>query len=310
LQQVPSASHVWPLELVEEDMPDHDQEMFKLVSVARKAKIEAEMESKEQLEILLHLKSTLSDYEAAVNSSLSALQKADDSAEALRKLVSDLNWNSYLVLCLKQGAIEVPPLADQTYDLSDAVLVQRKAVVDINRMIVTAGSENLSIMKATIGSSKDLYRLRWQESVADWKIDAIMEDTRYFQLLRVTKELQQLIKSGGKNKHQMEINTLERQIEHVKALHELRIDERKRKLFRSHRLIKEKELENDRLNEYVANLYDVEILRSSMLSQIDTSKISLSQWRSETKLAASARPRMRRRAMNRNSGCRSLFGGG
>jgi hypothetical protein len=35
----------------------------------------------------------------------------------------------------------------------------------------------------------------------------------------------------------------------VKALHELRIDERKRKLFRSHRLIKEKELENDRLNE-------------------------------------------------------------
>jgi hypothetical protein len=252
MQQVPSMSHVWPLDLLEDEMPDGDQEMFKLVSAARKAKIEAEMESKEQLEILLHLKSTLSDYEAAVSLSLSALQNADNSAEKLRKLISDLNWNSHLVLCLKQGAIEVPPLTDQTFDLSDAVLVQRKAVVDINRMIVTAGSENLSIMKSTIGSSKDLYKLRWQESVADWKIDAIMEDTRYFQLLRVTKELQQLIKSGGKNKHQMEINTLERQIEHVKALHELRIDERKRKLFRSHRLIKEKELENDRLNECVA----------------------------------------------------------
>jgi hypothetical protein len=232
-------------------MPDGDQEMFKLVSAARKAKIEAEMEGKEQLEILLHLKSTLSDYETAVSNSLSALQKADDSAESLRQLIADLNWNSHLVLCLKQGAIEVPPLSDQIFDLSDAVLVQRKAVVDINKMIVTAGSENLGIMKATIGSSRDLYKLRCQESVADWKIDAIMEDTRYFQLLRVTKELQQLIKSGGKNKHQMEINTLERQIEHVKALHELRIDEKKRKLFRSHRLIKEKELENDRLNECV-----------------------------------------------------------
>jgi hypothetical protein len=98
---------------------------LKLVSAARKAKIEAEMKSKEQLEILLHLKSTLSDYETAVSNSLSALHKADDSAESLRQLIADLNWNSHPVLCLKQGAIEVPPLSDQTFDLSDAVLVQR-----------------------------------------------------------------------------------------------------------------------------------------------------------------------------------------
>jgi hypothetical protein len=244
-------SQIWPLDLVEADMPDSDQEMFKLVSGARKAKIEAEMESKEQLAILLHLKATLSGYEAAVVNSVAALQKLDDSAEILRKLIQDLSWNSHLILFLKQGVIEVPHFADQTFDFRDAIVVQRKAIVDINRVVVTAGSENLGIMKATIGSSRDLYKLRWQESVADWKIDSIMEDTRYFQLLRVTKELQQLIKSGGKNKHQMEISTLERQIEHVKALHELRIDEKKRKLFRGHRLIKEKELENDRLNECV-----------------------------------------------------------
>jgi hypothetical protein len=250
--QVPVMSHVWPLDLVEADMPEGDQEIFKLVTGARKAKIAAEMESKEQQTILLHLKSTLSCYETAVSDSLAALKNLDESAEALRRSIDDLKWNTHLILCLKQGAIEVPTFADQTFDLSDAFLVQRSSVVDINQLIVTRASENLGIMKATIGSSKDLYKLRWQESVADWKIDAVTEDTRYFQLLRVTKELQQLIKSGGKNKHQMEISTLERQIEHIKALHELRIDERKRKLFRSHRLIKEKELENDRLNEYAA----------------------------------------------------------
>ena len=247
--QVPAMSHVWPLDLAEADVPDGDQEMFKFVSGARKSKIEAEMESKEQQTVLLHLKLTLTDYDAAANVAQAALQQTDDSAVMMQQLIEDLNWNSHLVLCLKQGSIEVPLFADQMFDLNDAVVVQRKAVVDINRLIVSAGTENLGIMKATIGSSRDLYKLRWQESVADWKIDAVMEDTRYFQLLRVTKELQQLIKNGGKNKHQQEISTLERQIEHVKALHELRIDERKRKLFRSHRLIKEKELENDRLNE-------------------------------------------------------------
>lgn len=250
--QVPAALHVHPLDLTEADVPDGDQEMFKLVSGARSAKIAAEMESKEQMAVLLHLKATLSDFEAAVTDAAAALQKSDDSAVALLKLIDDLNWNSHLIMCLKQGTIEVPVFPDQTFDLGDAVLVQRKAVVDVNRLIVSAGCENLAIMKATNGSSRDLYKLRWQESVADWKMDAIMEDTRYFQLLRVTKELQQIIKSGGKNKHQMEISTLERQIEHVKALHELRIDEKKRKLFRSHRMIKEKELENDRLNECVA----------------------------------------------------------
>jgi hypothetical protein len=251
LLQVPAVSQVWPSELVEADMPDSDQEMFKLVSVARRAKIEAEMESKQQLAILLHLKSVLSGYEAAVNDSVAALRQLDDSVADLHALIQDLSWNSHVVLCLKQGVIEVPTFPDQTFDLRDAILVQRKAIVDVNTVVVTAGSENLGIMKSTAGSSRDLYKLRWQESVADWKIDSIMEDTRYFQLLRVTKELQQLIKSGGKNKHQMEINTLERQIEHVKALHELRIDEKKRKLFRGHRNIKEKELENDRLNECV-----------------------------------------------------------
>ena len=247
--QVPALAHVLPLDLVEGDMPDGDQELFKFVSGARKAKIEAEMESRELQAVLLHLKSTLSGYDAAANDAVADMQQAEDATAMLQQLMEDLNWNSDLVLCLKQGAIEVPLFADQMFDLGNAVLVQRKAVVDINGLIVTAGTENLGIMKATIGSSRDLYKLRWQESVADWKIDAVMEDTRYFQLLRVTKELQQLIKNGGKSKHQQEISTLERQIEHVKALHELRIDERKRKLFRSHRLIKEKELENDRLNE-------------------------------------------------------------
>jgi hypothetical protein len=255
--QLPATLHVHPLDLTEADMPDGDEEMFKLVSGARSAKIAAEMESKEQMAVLLHLKSTLSGFEAAVAHSTAALQNADERAGVLQALISDLNWNSHLVLCLKQGAIEVPCYADQTFDLSDAVLVQRRAVVDVNRLIVKAGSENLGIMKATNESSRDLYKLRWQESVADWKIDAIMQDTRYFQLLRVTKELQQIIKSGGKNKHQMEISTLERQIEHVKALHELRIEEKKRKLFRSHRMIKEKELENDRLNECVAAVHCV-----------------------------------------------------
>ena len=37
--QVPPMSQIWPLDLVEADMPDSDQEMFKLVSGARKANI-------------------------------------------------------------------------------------------------------------------------------------------------------------------------------------------------------------------------------------------------------------------------------
>jgi len=75
IMQVPAMSHVWPLDLVEADVPDGDQEMFKFVSGARKSKIEAEMESKEQQTVLLHLKLTLTDYDAAANVAQAALQR-------------------------------------------------------------------------------------------------------------------------------------------------------------------------------------------------------------------------------------------
>ncbi len=42
---------------------------------------------------------------------------------------------------------------------------------------------------------------------------------------------------------------LERQLEHSKRLHEYQIEEIKRNLFRLHKLINEKQLENDKLDE-------------------------------------------------------------
>ena len=46
-----------------------------------------------------------------------------------------------------------------------------------------------------------------------------------------------------------EMVLLERQLEHSKRLHEYQIEEIKRNLFRLHKLINEKQLENDKLDE-------------------------------------------------------------
>jgi hypothetical protein len=48
-----------------------------------------------------------------------------------------------------------------------------------------------------------------------------------------------------------ELQTLEKQMAHGQHLHELKVQDMKARLFRAHKQIREKELENNKLTEYV-----------------------------------------------------------
>jgi Co/Zn/Cd efflux system component len=83
----------------------------------------------------------------------------------------------------------------------------------------------------------------------------VTENIKYVQLMWVTKDMQQILREGGaEERKQHQIRTLEKQIEHSQHLHELKVQDMKSRLFRAHKQIREKELENNKLTEYVQDL--------------------------------------------------------
>jgi hypothetical protein len=60
---------------------------------------------------------------------------------------------------------------------------------------------------------------KWENKKLDMIAEDLVEKTKYFQLLRVTKQLQELIKGGEEDLHATEIITLERRAEHSERVY-------------------------------------------------------------------------------------------
>uniref|UniRef100_A0A7S3D8R0 Cilia- and flagella-associated protein 43 n=1 Tax=Palpitomonas bilix TaxID=652834 RepID=A0A7S3D8R0_9EUKA len=161
--------------------------------------------------------------------------------------------NLPLLFELKQGQVEVKGSGVVT-DLRDAVMVQRGVVTELNSGVVQLGNEKVDIMKETKTFRRDIHMVNWEIQGLELKADEVAQNTKYIQLLRVTKGLQELLKGGEDTRNAAEIALLEKEIEHGQRVHQYQVSEIRKALSRYNRLVKEKELENVKLDEYVADL--------------------------------------------------------
>lgn len=153
-------------------------------------------------------------------------------------------------LKLKQGQIEVEQAAVVT-DFASALFVHRSAVQALNAEIKTLGGEKIEILRELRDFRKGIAEVLWDNERLAMEADDLVERTREFQLLRVTKDLQKLMKGGGEDRHSAEVVQLERKLEAVGSSHETRIAERERQLGKMRALKVQKDLELVRLHSQI-----------------------------------------------------------
>eukprot|EP00741_Cyanophora_paradoxa_P010843 tig00020544_g10483.t1 len=154
------------------------------------------------------------------------------------------------LLCkLKQGQVEVEQAAVVT-DYADGVLVQRSVVVDLNNIIRQLGKEKVTILKEIKDFRKGIHQLEWENKRLDMEAEDWVNKTREFQLLRVTKNLQELIKGGGDQaKQAQEVAQLENRLKHGAKLHEEHVKDKKTYVAKLDRQSQDKTYENSSLEE-------------------------------------------------------------
>jgi hypothetical protein len=121
--------------------------------------------------------------------------------------------NLEVLFKLKQGQVEVEQAAVVT-DYSNASLINRATIENLNSVIRSLGKEKVNLLREMKNAKKTIKKKKWENKRLDMIGEDLVEKTKYFQLLRVTKQLQELIKGGEEDLHAAELMTLERRAEH------------------------------------------------------------------------------------------------
>jgi hypothetical protein len=164
------------------------------------------------------------------------------------KLVKE-SFNLDYLFMFKQGQVEVEQAAVVT-DYSDAILISKTTIQELNASIRSHGHEKIKQMHKSKNVRKLMKKVDWENEVISFDSDEMNLKYRRLQMLRVTKEMQDLIKGGGtEKKKQAERKRIAKQIEHVQRDLQGKLRDKKKTMKKMESVMQEKYNENVTLTE-------------------------------------------------------------
>jgi WD40 repeat protein len=239
----------WDAENIDGMVPGLSQRLDEL----RERKIDTELQVKRMAAELMGLNNRLQELQLLHKDAVELCDKLHDDLNKLQEEREMDAYNLVMLLHLKQGQVEVDmdQLLDETFD---AAMMEGSQISQLNSIIEGLGGQKVEMMAETKSFRNKIHGVSWHNEMLDFKAMEVTENIKYVQLLWVTKDLQSVIKGGADDRKQKQIHTLEKQMDHSQQLHELKVQDMKSRLFRAHKQIREKELENNKLTEYVQDL--------------------------------------------------------
>lgn len=241
-------------------------EIWSRLNQLRGIKTDKEVELKAALTTLEEMKtheSNLAITEKALNDELMSTLNRKNVLKEQRALHQ---LNSELFLTVKQGQVEIDE-APVVTDLSNAILVHRSIVEELNKTIITLGTEKVTQLKEIHSVKKAIAELKWycvfrteyfilrHQQMLEIEHEEYVDRTTDFQLLRVTKDLQELIKVGGYDeKQKAEIDNLEKKMEYLQQVTDDRVRDRGQKVQKVLDKVRSNQVENEKLFETVNQL--------------------------------------------------------
>jgi len=239
---------------------------------------DAKVESEEKLKVASSTLAQMGEYHALLAAEEERLRtKIDELEVVLEERASQAlrgAWNLELPFKLKQGQVEVEEAAVVT-DYGTALLIDRSEVADLNRDIRKLGHEKVIILKEIRDFRKGIVYMQWESTKSDMEADDLVQRTKDFQLLRVTKDLQDKIRSGGEDNHAVEVAALERKLEQTKAAHEEKVADLRRQVAKINALIADKRSEMESLQGQIEQL-EGSVLEREMIYEIQSKNTNAS----------------------------------
>lgn len=249
-----------------------EDRVWQALNVLRTKKILAEHTVMDKAEQLALAKSVAEELRSKLSELQFAAQEQAAAFDAVSKQLDALAENSPLLVHIKQGQDESRSSSVNTDDLfrsaaPDSFLVARASVEVLNDVIQLHGKDQVSILSKIKNFRKNINVMEWEHALLQMQTRDMEERYTDIQLLRVTKDLQELFHTGDTTeKQQREIALLEAKMGHLGRSHQtnlLKLDEAMGKLQRQ---LRERERENDGFEQQVQRLQMQVQIREDILA--------------------------------------------
>ena len=204
---------------------------------------------------------------AEANELKTLVKAADDQIAKIRLRLKDLSdkqaqvtdrllhtrVDMHIPFTFRQGQVEISPDVIQI-DYSDVVLIDKKVVMDRNKLILEAGKRKLDELENIRQQHSRHKMVKWEIDKCKVDLENLEEEVKEYQLFRVTKVDQELIMGGGKNRNQAEVNSLNNSLQHAQKTHVVRMQRAKANLKQLQRKIAAKKTENAKIEEEILQM--------------------------------------------------------
>ncbi|CAD7695439.1 unnamed protein product [Ostreobium quekettii] len=220
----------------------------------REARIQHEQHMRQEQDSLRRMEAQLQklderdrELETAMDQGVAELNKLKE-----QRLANTLNLE--YPITLKQGQVEVQAEGVLSI-LSNSALIDRKTVEGLNDIIQGKGGKKVAILTAIKDFKKGIYQLEWENEGYDMKAEDLVERTKEFQLLRVSKSVHQVVKLGEGALKSQEAANLEQLMKFNEALHKKNVSERAKRLDDLEKEIMAKGMQNEQMKAEMAGIY-------------------------------------------------------
>eukprot|EP00439_Symbiodinium_sp_Y106_P068857 s1358_g11.t1 len=198
-----------------EDCPEGvDEDSFNRMLELRAEKLRAEAEVARGAAVLSEMGGFLGHLERECMEAKAENDRLERELREHKALMGRELYDIEILFKLKQGQVEVPQAAVVT-DYSDAIVIDQEVVESRNRRITELGKDKVHILTKIKEFRKSLSTLDWEHEMLALQTTDLEERTKDVHMLRVTKDLQSLLKGGEEGRNKAESDLLERKIEHL-----------------------------------------------------------------------------------------------
>lgn len=197
------------------DAPDGVTEAnFNRMLELRGEKIEAEAEVQQGATRLQEMSGLLAHLQKELEEANNEVSRQQMELQEHRQLMDREQLDIEILFKLKQGQVEVPQAAVVT-DYSDAIVIEKEVIECRNRRLLELGKEKINTLDTIKEFRKKLNFLQWEHKMLALQTLDLEERTKDVHMLRVTKDLQMLLKGGEEGRNKADQDLLERKLEHL-----------------------------------------------------------------------------------------------
>lgn len=181
-----------------------------------------------------------------------------DRADTIDRLLNAM-VDMHVPFTFRQGQVEIP---NDTIllDYRDIVLINKRVVIAQNEKIIEAGKRKIDMLENIRRHHSEHKELRWKIAKCNVDLTNLQEEIQEYQLFRVTKLDQELIRSrltkgqSGDDRNQKELKSLKAGLEGMVNQHKLKVEHAQANLKKLQKKLEKKKQENDKIENEILQM--------------------------------------------------------